>query len=243
MKRAIILLGMWILSGCSLAPKYDRPPLYIPAIYKESGKWLPAKPNSAILGCGGPWWMMYGDSVLNELEEQVAGANQSLQAAVSRYDQARAILAVQRSAYYPSILGVFNANRQQISANTANPPLKHVFNDFLLSANVTYELDVWGRVRNSVATAKSLADASAADLAAIDLSLRAELANDYFTLRSDDAQQRILDSIVVVYQKALDLTRNRYQGGTAPIADVDEAENQLENAKTLAADIRLQRAN
>lgn len=241
MKRAIILLGMWILSGCSLAPKYYRPPLYIPAVYKESGKWLPATPNSAVLGCG-PWWMIYGDSVLNGLEAQVAGANQSLQAAVSRYDQARAILAVQRSAYYPSILGAFNANRQQVSANAANPPRKHVFNDFLLSTNVTYELDVWGRVRNSVATAKSLADASAADLAAVDLSLRAELANDYFTLRSDDAQQRILDNIVVVYQKALDLTRHRYQGGAAPIADVDEAENQLENAKTLVADIRLQRA-
>lgn len=241
MKRAIILIGMIALSGCSFAPPYQRPPMNIPANYKEDGKWLSAQPNSAILDRG-PWWMMYDDSVLNDLEAKIEGANQNLQAAVSRYDEARAILAEQRSALYPSLIGVFNANRQHSSENVANPLTTRTYNDFLLSANVTYELDVWGRVRNSVASAKSLAEASAADLATVDLSLHAELANDYFALRSNDTKQRVVDKVVVVYGKTLELTRNLYQGGAVALPDLEQAEYQWENAKTIAAEIHLQRA-
>ena len=105
-----------------------------------------------------------------------------------------------------------------------------------------YEIDVWGRVRNSVAAAGSLASASAADLAAVNLSLHAELASDYFALRGDDASQRILDATVINYQKALYFVRQRYQGEIASIGDVEEAQSQLESAKTLAADMRLNRA-
>lgn len=241
MKKWVVYFGVMALSGCSFAPEYQPPPLPLPSTYKESGSWLDAKPGRAVLDRE-PWWMMYGDAILNELEAQVVGANQNLQAAQARYDEARAILAEQRSAYFPNILGVFNANRQQTSSNTANPPPHRLYSDFLLSATLNYELDVWGRVRNSVAAARSLANASAADLAAVDLSLHAELASDYFALRGDDAAQRVLDDIVVMYAKALYLTRQRYQGGAVAIADVDQAINQLNTAKTLAADIRLKRA-
>lgn len=213
----------------------------MPVKYKESGKWLRANPTVASLKRG-PWWRMYGDPVLNRLEERVISANQNLKAALARYDEARALVGVAQSAYYPSALGVVNGNRQKQSGTAANQFQHSIFNDFLLAINFNYEVDLFGRVRNSVVAAKANAVASAADLAAIDLSLHAELAADYFALRGDDIAQRILDQTVVAYEKALYLTRKRYQGGAAPIADVDQAQYQLDNAKTLAADVRLQRA-
>ena len=241
MKWSIIFLFVMILSGCSFAPKYERPPMNVPTSYKESGKWLRAQPSSATLDRG-PWWSMYGDPVLNELEAKVVCANQNIKAALARYDQARAVLAEQSAAYYPSLIGVFNASRQEASKNVANPLPVSLFNDKLLAVNLTYEVDLWGRVRNSVAVARSLTQASAADLAAIDLSLHAELASDYFALRGDDIAQHILDQSVVMYRKALYLTRKRYEGGAAPIADVDQAQTQYNAAKTQAADMRLNRA-
>lgn len=236
-----ILFSVLALAGCSFAPKYQRPPVATPAAYKEAGQWLQATPGSAALARG-PWWYKYDDPVLNELEAQVVGANQNLKLAFARYEEARAILAQQRAAYFPNVLGIFNANKVQTSHNIANVPSFPLFTDIILSTNLTYEVDVWGRVRNSVAAANSLAQASAADLAAIDLSLHAELANDYFTLRGNDAAQRILDKTVRMYTRALYLIRSRYEGGAADISEVDEAISQLNTAKTLAADTRLQRA-
>lgn len=230
-----------ILSGCSFAPTYERPSMPIPVTYKETGKWISAKPSSAVLDRG-PWWDMYGDPVLNGLQDQVVSANQNLKAAMARLDQARAVVAVQRSAYFPSVIGLFNSFRQRVSSNTAAIRPVSVLNDNLLLANVTYEVDLWGRIRNSVAAATSLMRASAADVAAIDLSIRAELASDYFALRGDDESLRVLDETVSVYEKALYLTRQRYKGGVVPIADVDQAQNQLYTAKTLAAQTRLNRA-
>ena len=191
MKR-LLVLTIFLVGGCSFAPKYERPPLIVPPAYKESGPWLKASPSSVELDRG-PWWLMFNDADLNQLESAIQFGNFSLKAALARVDEARAIVAEERSALYPEILGVFNANRQQLSKDTANVPRHKLFNDFLLSTNVTYELDVWGRVRNAVASAGSLARASAADMMAIELSLRAELASDYFTLRGYDAAQRILD--------------------------------------------------
>ncbi len=241
MKRVILSLSVITLMGCSFAPRYQRPLMDIPTNYKESGQWLHAKPSSAVLDRG-PWWTMYGDPVLNELEAQIVSANQNLKAALARYEEARAVWAVQRSALFPSVLGIFNANRQHLSKNLANSQPVRTYNDFLLALNLNYELDVWGRVRNSVASAKKLAQASAADLAIVDLSLHAELASYYFALRGSDDSQQVLDKTVAVYEKALYLTRKRYEGGAAPIADVDDAQYQLNTAKTLAADTRLRRA-
>lgn len=229
------------MAGCSLAPKYHRPQMEVPADYKESGKWLYAKPQSADLSRG-PWWRMYNDPILNALEDKVDCSNQTIKAAIARYDQARAIAKIARSAYFPTILGITNANRQKSSRYVANTSQHPVFNDILVTANISYEVDVWGRVKNSVAVAAYSARASAADLATINLSMHAELANNYFSLRGEDATQYTLDQIVIMYEKALYLTKRRYQGGAAPVADVDQAETQLQTAKTLAADSRLKRA-
>jgi NodT family efflux transporter outer membrane factor (OMF) lipoprotein len=248
--KLTILASIAALTACSLAPPYHRPDMSIPIKYKEykeykeykkAGKWLPAKPGYADTRRG-PWWEVFGDPKLNALEEKVSVANQDLKAALARYQEACAAAAAARSAYYPTVRGVVNADRQQTSGNIANKNPISLFSDILVGAALTYEVDVWGRVRNLVAASENRARASAADLAALDLSLHAELANDYFALRGDDASQRVLDALVVAYRKALFLVRKRHQGGIASELDVDEAETQYENTKTLAADTRLKRA-
>lgn len=239
------LLGLGLLAtmllGCSLAPTYERPPMPIPEDYKETGKWVVAKiPPSTVPP--EPWWHIFEDRTLNELEDQVIPANQNIKLAYYRYQEARALVQVAQAALFPTIRGLFNADRQKTSTHIANPSEVPQFNGVLVGSDLNYEVDVWGRIRNAIAMNKDLAKASSADLAAVTLSLHAELATDYFTLRGYDESQRILDTTVTAYRKALYLTKKRYQGGAAPIADVDEAETQLENAKTMAADNQLRRA-
>jgi len=238
--KITVLLHLILLSSCSLAPDYHRPKINIPTEYKESGQWLHANPLQADLDHG-PWWRLYNDHDLNTLENQVCKANQNLKAAIARYEEARAAAAVAHAAYFPTGIGIANASRQQTSGSIANKSNIPLYNDMLLGLDFSYEVDVWGRVKNSVAAAVHRAHASAADVAAINLGLQAELASDYFSLRAADASQRIYDQTVLAYQKALYLTRNRYKGGAAPVADVDQAEAQLENARTLSADNRLKR--
>ncbi|KTD33137.1 outer membrane efflux protein [Legionella nautarum] len=241
--KQVIFLGLIIhfLFACSFAPKYKRPPMPIPAHYKETKDWKLGA-GLAALNKIDHWWLIFDDPVLNELENRLTCGNQDLKAYFARLQEARAAVQVARSAFVPTITGIANANTQQTSNHVANPNTTRRYSDLLVGADLTYELDVWGRVRNLVAANESLAEASASDLAAATLSIRAELASDYFSLRGAEAAQRVLDDTVIAYQKALFLTRKRYTGGASPIADVDQAEQQLENAKTLATDIRLQQA-
>ncbi len=236
-----LILCVCFPSACSLAPEYHPPPVEAPPKYKEVGDWLLAKPHLAELGKG-PWWEMYQDPELNALEAQIIPANQSLKAALARYDDARAAVQVARADYFPTVVAGFNPGVIRASSTVANPYTHPTYTDISLGFNFVYIIDIWGRVRNSVAAAGSLACASASDLAALNLSLQTQLASDYFSLRGDDAAQKILDETVVSYQKALVLVRNLYQGGAAAYADVAQAENQLQTAKTLAADLRLNRA-
>lgn len=232
------------LMGCNLAPKYQRPAMPIPEHYKEASTqtvWIPAKPlppKAKLL----PWWQSFHDPILNRLEEQLNQANQDVRVAFFRYEQAKALVQIARAGFFPTILGLANADRQQSSTTVANPSSTPLYNNYLLGANLSYELDVWGSIRNAVAKNQQLAQASAADLAAVSLSLHAELANDYFTLRSYDEAQTILNKTVAAYEKAYFLTKKRYQGGASPAEDVDNAQTQLENAKTLAADMHLKRS-
>jgi len=230
-----------MLAACSLAPEYQRPEIAVPENYKEAGNWLPARPETAEANRG-PWWQEYKDADLNALEDKVSTANQDLKAALARYEQARAAAAVARAGYFPTITADANAGRQRLSHNAVNVSATPLYNDFLMAADLSYEIDIWGRVRNMVAAGENRAAASKADLAAMDLSLHAELAMDYFALRGQDATQIIADETVADYQKALELTKARHKGGAAAEADVDQAETQLENAKTLAADTWLKRA-
>ncbi len=246
MKRRILFaialaFFMMLLTACSLAPAYHRPLMNIPAAYKEKSNWTPAKPQQTETNRG-PWWEIFGDSELNALEERVSCTNQNLQAAFARYERAQAAVAIARSDYFPTIKGYANVSRQQTSGNIANKNDVPIYSDYIIGANLAYEVDLFGRIRNNVLASQYLAKASAADLAALDLSMHAELAADYFALRGADSSQRLLDTIVIAYRRALTLIRHRHEGGTVPQADVDQAQTQLENAKTIAADLHLKRA-
>ena len=229
-----------LLSACSLAPDYQVPSTPEPPAYKEAKDWAPARPADAVPR--GAWWKVYKDPALDALEDKVTAANQNLKVALAQYEQAHQAAEAARASYFPLVTGTAEGTRNRLSATTANVPGKRTYNDFLLQGDVSYEIDLWGRVRNLVASAKAGAEASAADLAAVDLSLHAEMASDYFALRGDDSRQKILDETVKDYQQARDLTRTRYQGGVAPEGDLDQAESQYETARTQAEDLRMQRA-
>ena len=181
---------------------------------------------------------------MDVLEAQVDDANQDLKAAFARLEQARAATRIARADLFPTLSTGASTTRSRSSVNSPNfsSAAKPVFNNFNLQADLSYELDLWGRVRNSVASAKAVQQASAADLATLNLSIHAELASDYFTLRATDAQQVLLDGTVADYEQSLRLTQNLYNGGGAALADVAQAQALLESARTQAADIRLQRA-
>ena len=235
------LLG--ILGGCSFAPTYETPSSAPPAdAYSELGDWHKAEPQDD--HSRGAWWVQFGDPQLDALEVKVGSANQSIQAAFARLQEARATTRVARAGLFPTLDVGSSATRQRVSQNSPTYLTGHdpTFNNFDLEADLSYEVDLWGRVRNTVSAARAGQQASAADLAALALAQHAELATDYYRLRSEDAVQALLENTVDDYAKSLELTEHLYQGGGAAVADVDQARAQLEGARTLVADNALQRA-
>jgi len=237
-KIAISLL----LAGCSLAPEYQRPEIATPQQYKELNvQWLEANPDKATISPG-KWWEIYQDPVLNELEEKIAIGNQDLKLAVARYDEAQALLMVARSAYFPMIIGNGQVYREQTSNTIANSDTVLLFNNWLLDATLSYEIDLWGQIRNSVAVAENQMQASTINIAAVNLSLQSQLASTYFALRGTDELQRVLDNAVVVYERAYRLRASRLKVGIDAADIYYQAKTLWQNALTLAADNRLQRA-
>lgn len=242
-KRALIGSLCAALTACSLAPPYQRPPMPIPPdAYQGATDWKLAQP-AAELGHGA-WWKLYRDSTLDELESRVDTDNQELKVALARLQQARAQTRIARSAFFPTLTADASAQhyRNSLYAPTHSPATPTVTNDLPLNADLSYEVDVWGRIRNSVAAARLGEQADAADLAALSLSIHAELASDYFVVRGADMQQQILDLTVADYAHALALTQSLHTGGLAALADVDQAKAQLETARTHAAETHLLRA-
>lgn len=238
------LLLTGTLAACSFAPKYTAPPSSAPpaSAYQEAGDWKVAEPMDA--QPRGDWWTIFNDPQLNELEAKVSAANQDTKAAVARLQQSRAETRIQRAGLFPTLSAGSSATRGRASPNSPafTRGTEPTYGNFDLQADFSYELDVWGRVRNSVNSAKASQQASAADLATLDLSMHAELATDYFNLRGADAQQVLLDRTAEDYSRSLQLTENLYKGGDAALADVEQARAQMETARTQAADVRLQRA-
>src|ERR1035437_3646584 len=221
------LLPIVLIAGCSVGPKYVRPTKQIPPSYKEKGN----------------WWEIFQDPQLNALEEKLSVSNQTLRAAQDQFLQARAALRISRSAQFPLVTVGSSITRQRQSLNQAlvGPTSPVYYSNFLVSGgDVSYEADAWGRVRHGVESSRAQAQASAADLETVRLSLHAELALDYFTLRGLDAQKQLFDSNVAAFEKALELTENRFEGGLASREDVDLASTQLE--QTAAQDIDIMSA-
>ncbi|MGH9776047.1 MAG: efflux transporter outer membrane subunit [Candidatus Acidiferrales bacterium] len=242
---AALLGAGGLLGGCTVGPKYVRPAADAPPAYKENADWKIAQPGDAIPR--GNWWEIYNDSQLNALEEKITVSNQNLKIAEDQFRQARAALRISRSAYYPQVTGGVSVTHERPSqnrpfANSSASTKTPNFTDYTIPVDASYEADVWGRVRRTVESSRSEAQASAADLETVNLSLHAELAVDYFELRGADAQEQLLDSTVAAYTKALELAQERYQGGLASAVDVAQAQTQLETTRALAIDLQVQRA-
>lgn len=238
-------MGIALLAqaGCAVGPRYSRPAETVPPTYKELPQnWKTAQPSDEM--ARGKWWEIFHDPQLNALEEQISVSNQNIKAAEAQFRQARALVRYYRANYYPTVTAGASATRIHSSAN--KPPSSQLsgktFTDYVLPGDVSYELDVWGRVRKTVESARENAQASAADLASVNLIMHSELAVDYFQLRSLDAEKQLLDSAATAYQRALELTENRYHGGVASGVDVAQAQTQLKTTLAQAMDIDVQRS-
>jgi NodT family efflux transporter outer membrane factor (OMF) lipoprotein len=231
------------LFGCTVGPNYVRPPADAPVSYKEMGDWKPAQPSDQF--GKGSWWEVYEDPQLNALEAQVDVSNFNLKAQQERFEQARSAIRISKSNYYPEITGGASVTQNRISSNS---PLfrtnvsRSNYSDYTIPIDASWEPDLWGRVRRTVEASRSEAQATAADVANVSLSLHAELAMDYFQLRGLDAQEDLLQSTVVAYEKALELTQNRYKAGLASAVDVAQAETQLRTTRAQAIDVGVNRA-
>jgi NodT family efflux transporter outer membrane factor (OMF) lipoprotein len=230
-------------SGCTVGPNYHTPAVQAPPAYKEAENWKPAQPNDQNLG--GTWWTMFQDPQLDSLELQLNVSNQNLKAAEAQFRQARAVLRYSRADYYPTVTVGPSATRTRISSN--RPPLSSTFdgvtyNDFVMPFDFSYQVDVWGRVRRTVESNREQAQASAADLATVNLSMHADLALDYFQARSLDAEEQLLNSTVKQYEQALQLTQSQFRGGIASEVEVKQAMTQLQTVRAEAIDVGVLRA-
>jgi NodT family efflux transporter outer membrane factor (OMF) lipoprotein len=250
---ASLALASTLLAGCHVVgPTYNRPPAAGlapefkeagPSTFKETDGWKTAQPSDQALR--GKWWESFNDPQLNSLEEQVDSSNQSLKAADANFRAARASIGLYRANLAPTIstgpsVGAVRDSANQPYFNAANA--NNADGSFLFPIDLSYEVDLWGRIRRSVTAAKETAQAGDADLENARLSLHAELAMDYFGLRADDAQKKLLDDTVAAYRQALQLTEDRYNGGASPLSDVTQARTQLQTAEVQDSDVTIERA-
>jgi NodT family efflux transporter outer membrane factor (OMF) lipoprotein len=232
---AVVLATAITLGGCSVAPKLTMPDVPTAAAYKEAAPWTPAQPADGLPR--GPWWTMFGDADLNDLQARLVEHSPDLAAALARYNQAKAYSDQLRSGLFPSLVLGANAQRDRQSDMR---PLRGInspadYNSFTAGVQVDYELDLWGRIRNEVAAGRAQALAYAADLESARLSLQAQLADDYILLRGLDRQVATLNATVTAYEGALALTQARHDGGIASGLDVARAQTQLGTSRSLAA--------
>ena len=246
---ALLALG----AGCTVGPNYQRPAPAgpTPAAFKEqlpppgtpAGDWKPAQPGDTTLR--GKWWQLFADPQLDALEEKIAVSNQTMQAAVAQYLAARDQVRVARAGYYPTLaLGpsATHTHESQSQPGTVPGVTRYSFNTFVLPLQASWEPDLWGQVRRTVEQARANAEASAADLANVELSLHGELALDYFQLRGLDTQKQLLESTLASDVDYLQLTQVRFKGGIATEVDVAQAETQVRNVKAQSIDLGVARA-
>lgn len=235
---------MLTLAGCDFAPPYHPPTVAVPSAFKEAviarpvkGPWRPAEPADAV--ARGPWWEVYHNTEMNLLEPQVDISNQNLAQTLAVYNQARAFAQEAEAGLYPTVGvgGTISTNKQSAHRplRSANQPDYYGANT--IDAQADYEVDVWGRIRDYVAAGKASAQASAADLEEVRLSLHAELANDYVALRGLDEQIQLLNTTIRAYSQALTVVQNRFRGDIASGVDVAQAQTQLDSAKAQVSDV------
>lgn len=244
------VVALATLQACVKGPKYTKPQVQTPASYKESGpdyfketdQWKIANPaDNAIRG---KWWETFQDAQLNALEERLLTANQSIALADANFRSARALVKQSRSQYFPTITATPSITTSRQSSRLAQSVAgdSRVITDYVLPFDVTWEPDLWGRIRHTVSASASEAQATAADLQNVRLTVEAELAFDYYQLRALDSQKQLLDSTVTAFQQTLELTQVRFQTGIASDEDVAQAETQLKTTQAQATDVGIARA-
>jgi NodT family efflux transporter outer membrane factor (OMF) lipoprotein len=230
-----VAAGLALAASCAVGPNYHRPKFDTSPDFKEAGDWKPSEPNDALER--GPWWEIYGDDALNQLELKIDISNQNVQAAAAAYDQARALVAQARAGFWPTVAA--SLSRQRGTSRGA-PTQSQITNSAGLSAN--WSLDIWGRIRRTTESNRASAQAGAAALAAARLSAQAALATDYFELRAQDQLQKLLDDTVQAEIISLKLTESRYRFGVAARADVVSAQAQLLSSQAQQVNAKIQRA-
>jgi len=248
---ATLLAVSLTLGACAIGPDYQRPPLATPLQFKQIEGWTAAAPGDALER--GAWWELYGDDELNTLVGRLNLSNQNLAASEAQYRQARALVRGARAAFYPSLSGSAGVTRAGQGGGDSTLSTSEGFavsgsnaasisKSYDLSLNTAWELDIWGKLRRSLESSRAGFAASAADLAALKLSLQAELVQNYLQLRVLDDQQRLLDATVAAYARSLRLTENQYNAGIVPKSDVSQALTQLRSTEAQAIDLKWQRA-
>ncbi len=243
----VVAASALLLGSCNVGPKYTKAtvptaPSYSeqqPEKFKEAPGWTPATPGDTKLR--GDWWTIFGNQDLNDLEVQVAGANQTLRAAEGNFNEARSQIQVFRSNLYPTVGTGPSISHNRISANNPTGANGLQYGLFSLPISVSFDADLWGRIRKTIASAREQYQAVGADLENVKLELQTEVAADYFAARTLDAQKQILDNNVVAYTKALDLNQNRYVGGVASKAEVVQAQTQLNQTQAQDIDVSVAR--
>jgi NodT family efflux transporter outer membrane factor (OMF) lipoprotein len=250
--KGFILVAMGLLvAACAVGPQYKRPSTEVPAGFKEQppAGWKTAQPNDAALR--GKWWEAFGDPQLNALEEQVSVSNQTLAQAEAQFRGARAAVAAARAGLFPTVTagaqvttshGSSGRGSSSSGSSGSSGSSSGTATVYQVPVDFTYEADLWGRVRRTIEASAASAQASAADVENVRLSLQAELAVDYFQLHGLDEQRRLLDTTVTDYETALKITGNRHDQGVASGADVAQAQTQLETARAEAIDLGVARS-
>ena len=232
---AITLLAITLLvTACATPPPYQKPFMALPAAFKESGLWKAARPNTSEVP--DDWWLLFNDSVLNDLQKQVAVGNENLKSAAAQVQVARAALGSSRAGLVPTVGASAAGSRGAVPGSASST------GSYSTAANATWELDLWGRVAGTVSNAEARLQASADDLAAARLSIQALLTQTYFSLRATESQAALLERSVAAYQRSLELTQNRYTAGVASAADVAQAQTQLKSTQAQGVEANSSRA-
>jgi NodT family efflux transporter outer membrane factor (OMF) lipoprotein len=261
LRRPAIALGIALIQACAVGPDYKRPAFHTAPSYKEENGWKPSEPSDAM--SRGPWWKIFDDDVLNQLEAKIDISNENVKAAVAAYDQAAALVDQARAGYWPTVGGSASRIRAASSEGSFTtvttgsgstgsggtttglstvPGRSSTTTTYSAGISASWVIDIWGQIRRTVESDKASAQSSAAALAAARLSAQATLATDYFELRAQDQLQRLLDDTVVAEQLSLKITESRYRYGVAAKADVVSAEAQLLSSQAQQINAKIQRA-
>jgi NodT family efflux transporter outer membrane factor (OMF) lipoprotein len=249
--RALAFAGtasiLLLTSGCTVGPRYNRPLTPMTPVFKElppgNDQWKASTPRDGELK--GNWWELFGDPQLNALEEQVSISNQSIKQAEAIFRQAEALVAAARANYYPNIgvgPGITTTGVGASRSSSAGNRGSGISTVFTIPFSASWAPDLWGRVRLNVENQTELAQAAAADIENARLLFQTDLAVDYFELLGTDMQMRLLDDTLANYEKALQLTVNRFNGGVASKADVAQAQTQVDTTRAQRTDLEVARA-